>query len=90
MIEVLLFWVNVIKNEDYFIKGIILKFMNEVVFKKNIIKIFFDKVFFVVINVIVGILSGVIIRKINIKIKDKSVVLDLKINNSVDIVKEKE
>lgn len=64
--------------------------MNEVVFKKNIIKIFFDKVFFVVINVIVGILSGVIIRKINIKIKDKSVVLDLKINNSVDIVKEKE
>lgn len=64
--------------------------MNEVVFKKNIIKIFFDKVFFVVINVIVGILSGVIIRKINIKIKDKSVVLDLKINNSVDIVQEKE
>lgn len=60
--------------------------MNEVVFMKNIIKIFFNKVFFVVINIIVGILSGVIIEKINIKIKDKSVVLDLKINNSVDIV----
>lgn len=60
--------------------------MNEVVFMKNIIKIFFNKVFFVVIKIIVGILGGVIIGKINIKIKDKSVVLDLKINNSVDIV----
>lgn len=57
---------------------------------KNIIKIFFNKVFFVVIKIIVGILGGVIIGKINIKIKDNSVVLDLKINNSVDIVKEKE
>lgn len=64
--------------------------MNEVVFMKNIIKIFFNKVFFVVIKIIVGILGGVIIGKINIKIKDNSVVLDLKINNSVDIVKEKE
>lgn len=53
---------------------------------KNIIKIFFNKVFFVVIKIIVGILGGVIIGKINIKIKDNSVVLDLKINNSVDIV----
>lgn len=60
--------------------------MNEVVFMKNIIKIFFNKVFFVVIKIIVGILGGVIIGKINIKIKDNSVVLDLKINNSVDIV----
>lgn len=60
--------------------------MNEVVFMKNIIKIFFNKVFFVVIKIIVGILGGVIIGNINIKIKDNSVVLDLKINNSVDIV----
>lgn len=60
--------------------------MNEVVFMKNIIKIFFNKVFFVVIKIIVGILGGVIIGKINIKIKDNSVVLDLKINNGVDIV----
>lgn len=54
---------------------------------------FFNRVFFFVINIIVGILRDVIRGRKNIIIKfksDKSVILNLKIEKSVDIVYKKE
>lgn len=54
---------------------------------------FFNRVFFFVINIIVGILRDVIRGRkyVIIKVKsDKSVILNLKIKKSVDIVYKKE
>lgn len=88
--EVLLSQVNATKNEGYLTKVTTPNQMNEAVPTKNTIKTFSNKAPPAVTNTTVGILSGVTTEKTNIKIKDKSVVLDPKINNSVDIVQEKE
>lgn len=54
---------------------------------------FFNRVFFFVVNIIVDILRNVVRGKKNVLIKvksDKSVILNLKIEKSVDIVFKKE
>ncbi|XP_065929519.1 serine-rich adhesin for platelets-like [Magallana gigas] len=88
--EVLLSQVNATKNKGYLTKVTTPNQLNEAVPTKNTIKTFSNKAPPAVTNTTVGILSGVTTGKTNIKIKDNSVVLDPKINNSVDFVQEKE
>lgn len=88
--EVLLSQVNATKNKGYLTKVTTPNQLNEAVPTKNTIKTFSNKAPPAVTKTTVGILGGVTTGKTNIKIKDNSVVLDPKINNSVDIVQEKE
>lgn len=88
--EVLLSQVNATKNKGYLTKVTTPNQLNEAVPTKNTIKTFSNKAPPAVTKTTVGILGGVTTGNTNIKIKDNSVVLDPKINNSVDIVQEKE